>query len=431
MWRRYGDDLYASVVLLVFSVEAVALGALTWGFVLRLADHLAAGRLVTFLTGSVAVTAIAVLVIGAHVLGYHVLSTRRDRWRRQRLEAWTERWVAVLFQGDSPPPRPLSREAEESLLDLRETLVGTEGERVEWLIRRYGVGDDLLGRSRARDRGRLAGLMGGLRRRRLSARLEALEALAKARLPQTIEPLIALVGDRESTVRVMALRGLARTLARLPEGPAREAAAERFARLMATAEVPSGVIEESLLLLEGAGPATLARLLTAGDDEDGAAEGSPSDGRLAKVIDAVGRLKVLSLADEVGRFTGHANPEVRAAALRALGLLGILPAGTEQAAAVALIDPVEYVRIQATRTAALLPRAAARQALWDLLADESWWVRRAAAQTLLNLGTEGAGVLERVGRSHPDRYARHMAVQVLLDAGHLDAARARRLREVG
>jgi HEAT repeat protein len=429
MWRRYGDDVYAFVVLLVFTVEAVVLGALTWAFVLRLADRLGEGRLGGFLAGAVAITGLALLVIGGHVLAYHVLSNRRERWRRQRLEAWTERWVAVLFQDEPPPQGPLTPEAVESLLDLREALVGTEGERVEWLVRRYGLGEELVHRSRPR-RG-LGGVVSSVRARRLASRLEALEFLAKARLGQAIDPLMSLLQDREPTVRLMALRGLARTIARLPAGPAREAAADRFAEVIGETDLPSGAIEESLLLLEGAAPNVLSRLLSAAPAH-GAEAGAPmDDSRLARVLDAAGRLKALDLAEEVAPFCGHPNPEVRAAALRALGLIGILPPGSQQAAAVALIDPVEYVRIQATRTASLLPRVAAERALWDLLGDDSWWVRRAAAHALLTLGTDGPAILERAGRSHEDRYGRHMAIQVLLDTGHLDAARARRLQGVG
>jgi HEAT repeat protein len=431
MWRKYGDDLYAAVVLAVFSIEAVTLGALTWIFVLRLADDLGAGDVDAFLAGSVALTAAALLVIGVHILGYHVFSSRRERGWQQRLDSWTERWVGVLFDTELPPPSPLPREAVESLLDLRETLVGTEGERLEWLMRRYGLAEELLHRSRAVDGPRPSGLVAPVRRRRLSSRLDALEALAKARVGEAIEPLIGLLGDREPAVRIMSLRSLARTLARVPEGAPREAAAERFAEVIVGTDLPSGAIEESLLLLEATGPSVLGRLLSAAPVP---AHGRQSadvrldDARLAKVLDAVGRLKVLPLVDQVAPFCGHPNPEVRAAALRALGMIGILPPGTEQAAAAALIDPVEYVRIQATRTASLLPRVGAEQALWTRLADESWWVRRAAAQTLLGLGADGPSLLERAGREHDDRYARHMAVQVLLDRGHLDPARARRLR---
>jgi HEAT repeat protein len=435
MWRRRGDDLSASVFLLVFTVEAVTLGALTWAFVLRLADQLAGGQPWSFLVLAVSITALVLMVIGAHVLGYRAISSHRRRGSQHRLEAWTERWVAVLFEGQGPPPRPLPREAVEALLDLRDALVGTEGERVEWLVRRYDLGEDLLRRARAVDRAGAPRRASSLRRRRLASRLEALEALAKARIPPAVDPLIGLLADREPAVRVMALRAVARTLARLPEGADRAGAAGRFVAAIGTADVPPGAIEESLLLLEGAGPPVLHRLLAAaqpeGPDPEEPEETRLDEVRLARVIDAVGRLKVVTLADQVAPFGSHPNPEVRAAALRALGSVGVLPPAARQAAAQALTDPVEYVRVQAARTASLLSREEARRALWELLGDGSWWVRRSAARGVLELGRDGPRVLEQAGSSHPDRYARHMALQVLLEEGHLDAARARRLRGVG
>jgi HEAT repeat protein len=94
----------------------------------------------------------------------------------------------------------------------------------------------------------------------------------------------------------------------------------------------------------------------------------------------------------------------------------------------ALNDPTEFLRVQASRTALLLPRELARPALWDRLGDESWWVRRAAAQALLSLGSDGPRLLQSAGTGHPDRFARHMAVQVLLDAGKLDPDLARTIR---
>lgn len=434
MWRKHADDLYAVAIVLILSIEAVTLGVLTWVFVLRLTQQWPVSRVGAFLTGAVGIAALLLMATAAHLVGYRFLSSRRERGRRHRLEEWTERWVAILFEGQSPPSRPLPAEAVESLLDLREALEGTEGERVEWLVRRYGMGDELLHRSRAVERRGLLRLLGPVRRRRLSSRLEALEALAKARVGQAIEPLLRLLHDREQAVRIMALRSLARTLARLPEGSNRDDAADRFVAALTVADLPPGAIEESLLLLEGTGPRVLGRLLAAASQwERDSTDGGPSiqDARLVRTIDAVGRLRLLALADQVAPFCRHANPEVRASALRALGMVGILPPGADGDVAAAFRDPVEYVRVQATRTAALLPRSAARQALWDLLGDESWWVRRGAAHAHLDLATEGAGALERAARSHPDPFARHMAVQVLLDTGRLDAPRARRLREIG
>src|SRR5919108_621713 len=280
MWRRYGDDLYALLVLVVFTFEALTLGVLTWAFALSAARALGGGDLITILVASVAVTALALIAVGSYVIAYHVISTRRERHRRLLLDRWTARWVSVLFEGRRPPRAPLPPEGVETLLDLREHLTGAEGERVEGLVRRYDIGRRLL-----------------------------------------------------------------------------------------------------------------------------------------------------ELAEDVAAHVGDRDAEVRSASLRALGRLGILPRSAVRGALEATRDPIEFVRVQATRTAVLLPSDRARTALWRGLGDESWWVRRAAAHALLELGVEGPGLVQRASRTHPDRYARQMALQVLLDAGRLDAHDARALRE--
>src|ERR671918_432856 len=392
MWRRYGDDLYALLVLVVFSFEALTLGVLTWAFALSAARALGGGDLITVLVASVAVTALALITIGSYVIAYHVISTRRERHRRLLLDEWTARWVSVLFEGRKPPRGPLSPEGVETLLDLREHLTGAEGERVERLVRRYDIGRRLLERASLDETGRgLARLFRSLRRRRLSGRLDALESLAKARLAQSVEPLLRLLDDREPPVRLMALRSLARSLARMRPGPRYDRAILGMAEAVMTSSLPAGLV--------------------------------------ARAIDAVGRLKLLELAEDVAAHVTDPDAEVRAASLRALGRLGFLPPVAVPGALEATGDPVEFVRVQATRTAVLLPHAEARTALWRGLGDQSWWVRRAAAHALLGLGMEGPDLVQRAARTHPDRYARQMALQVLLDAGRLDGNDARALRE--
>ena len=423
MWRRYGDDLYALLVLVVFSFEALTLGFLTWGFALSAARALDGGELITILVASVGVTALALITIGSYVIAFHVISTRRERNRRVRLDDWTGRWVAVLFEDEAPPRGPLSPEAVETLLDLREHLTGVEGERVTDLVRRYEIGRQLLERTALDAPGRgPVRLLRPLRRRRLSERLEALESLARARLAQSVEPLLRLLHDREPTVRLMALRSLARSMARMPEGRRYDRAVLGMAEAVMTSEIPPGAVEEAMLLLEGAAPRVLGIILAA-------APGDQRAGLVARAVDAVGRLKLLGLAEDVAAHVADPDPEVRAAALRALGRLGILPTIAVAGLADAVGDPVEFVRVQATRTVTLLPTEVARPALWRGLGDESWWVRRAAAQGLLGLGMDGPALVQRASRTHPDRFARQMALQVLLDAGRLDPHHARALRE--
>jgi HEAT repeat protein len=195
-----------------------------------------------------------------------------------------------------------------------------------------------------------------------------------------------------------------------------------MAEAVMTSEIPAGAVEEAMLLLEGAAPRVLGIILAA-------APGDQRAGLVARAMDAVGRLRLLGLAEDVAVHVADPDAEVRAAALRALGRLGILPPAGAAGLADALVDRVEFVRVQATRTAMLLPPEVARPALWRGLGDESWWVRRAAAQGLLGLGFDGPGLLQRASRTHPDRYARQMALQALLDAGRVGADQARALRE--
>src|SRR5919106_905582 len=378
MWRRYGDDLYALLVLVVFSFEALTLGVLTWAFALSAARALGGGDLISVLVSSVAVTALALIMIGSYVIAYHVISTRRERHRRVLLDEWTARWVSVLFEGRKPPRGPLSPEGVETLLDLREHLTGAEGERVERLVRRYDIGGRLLERTSLEEPGRgPARLFRSLRRRRLSGRLDALESLAKARLAQSVEPLLRLLDDREPAVRLMALRSLARSLARMRPGPRYDRAILGMAEVVMTSSLPAGAVEEAMLLLEAAAPRVLRIVLAA----------SPTDqraGLVARAIDAVGRLKLPELAQDVAAHVTDPDAEVRAASPGALEATG---------------DPVEFVRVQATRTAVLLPHAEARTALWRGLGDQSWWVRRAAAHALLGLGMEGPDLVQRAART--------------------------------
>jgi HEAT repeat protein len=418
MWRRYGDDLYALLILAIFSTEALVLGFLTWRFAAGATAALGGEGLGTVLIFSVAATALALITVGGYVLAYHVISSRSERGRRERLDAWTARWVGVLFERGDPPPGPLPAEGVETLLDLREHLAGAEGERVEALVRSYRIGEGLIDRSRIEGARWSTRFVGSLQRRRLSRRLDALQYLAKARLAQSVEPLLLLLEDREPAIRLMALRSVARSLARMPEGPLWDRGILGFAEAVRSARIPPGAVEECLLLLESAAPRVLAILLAASHDPP----------LLARVIDAVGRLKLLELGEEVAPHLDHPEVEVRAAALRTLGRLGYLPSTAEASVTAALEDETEFVRVQASRTAMLLPREVARPALWERLGDESWWVRRAAAQALLGLGADGPKLLQSAGTGHPDRFARHMAVQVLLDAGRLDPDLARSIR---
>lgn len=404
MWRRFGDVAYALLVLVVITLEAVPMALLAWTFVRRSAGVVPASRPASVLLWAVSSAALGVLMISGYVLGYHGTSARRERAVRERQEAWTARWTDVLVGRTPPPAGRLPKEAVVALLDLREVLRGDEAGHVQALADRYGIVRSLLSR---------------LSSRRRSVRLEALEGLAQGRFAAAFDAVAAHITDPDPAVRLAATRAAARTLAAIPSGLEREGAAGTLVRLLEGSRLPAGVVEEALLLLEDAAPAVLLRIIVR-------PEAAPASVKAA--LDAAGRLKLLTFGEEVARFVDHPDAEVRAAALRALARLGYVPQEAEAGVVSALADEVEFVRIHGARAATLLPEGAALPALREAAGDPSWWVRRAAAESLAAMRGPGVAELRRVADDHPDRFAREMAQQVLRDAGLLPAGVGRRDR---
>jgi len=392
MWRRYGDVPYTLIVFVVFSLEVLSLAFVTWSFSRHLFGFVPYKEAQGVLVGGVAVTAAVLAMLTGYILAYHAMSLSRDRRSRQRIQMWTERWIKALF-GEGPfPQAPLSREAQEAALSLRELLGGDEGMELAARLESAGVGQSLVRR---------------LGSRRHTVRLQALEALARARLPTAFAAVNHLLNHPQPAVRLMAGRAAARTIATW-NGPAREAGVISFADSLARADLPAGVVTEVLILLQDAAAAVIARLM---------ADPKLSALTTRACLDAVGRLGLVQLAYEVGSRTTHTDAEVRAAALRALGRLRRVPARARDAVVIALADDTEFVRIQAARAAAFVPAENAVTALYESLSDPSWWVRRASAESLLGRGEWGVSSLQKAATSHPDRYARDMAAQVLHDAG--------------
>ena len=116
-------------------------------------------------------------------------------------------------------------------------------------------------------------------------------------------------------------------------------------------------------------------------------------------------------------LTNDADANVRKAAVQTLGQVG-----TDQAAACAvhlLADPVPFVRAHAARALGELGRADYAKRLATLLGDRDWWVRLAARESLELMGTEVWPVLVRC-LDHPDKFVRNGAAEIVQNLGVLD-----------
>lgn len=404
MWRRYGDVTYALFVLGGFVLQAAALALLTWSIIPASSGLFPSTSPTRALLAALLLTTTALLGIVGFILGYHVIGARRQARREVEVRAWTERWTEVVFGGEAPEG-PLPPAALEGLLEVRDKLRGTQAQAIDRLFERYWSRDVLIR---------------PLRSRRLTPRLDALERLARARLATTFFPVLQETENADAHTRGMALRAAARILALYPEGPAMDEAQDAFAEALNDDRIPTGVALESLMLLEDACSGVAIRLF---DDP------TPRWLRWA-AIEAAGRLERVDLSIVIGPLVEDLDPEIRAAALRALHGIRTIPDAAEHFVRKALHDDVDFVRVQATRAAELLPFGSVATRMWEMLGDPSWWVRRTTAETIGGHGVSGAEMLGRAARSHPDRYGRHMAIQFLFDDRQIDLGTAERLREV-
>lgn len=378
MWRR-GERLYALLVFLVLLLEALALGQLVLVFSARLFSLLSLPLAHRTLLQALLLTGLSLALLSAYVLLYHAYTQAKEGRDRRAYEEWLGRFTRALWGEEPLPPPPWPRPALEALLHLKEMLQGEFAERLTSWLRQAGPpwGRVLRGRFYSRP-----------------ARLEALEALAQARLPETLDLVLPYLKHPDPVLRLAA----ARAGARIAQGEGVEA----LARALLGAGLPRGALLEALLLLEERAPSAVDLLLREGGGEE----------RWA-ALEALGRLKLHGLAERMVPFLGDPDPELRAAALRALWRLGFVPPGLEEVVLAHLQAPEEFLRLQAARLLPLLGRPLARKALWRALSDPSFYVRRAAAEGLKELGLE---VLAQAAREHPDPYGRAMAQQVLREA---------------
>lgn len=391
MWRRYGDVALTTVFAVAVSLEAIPLGLLTWSLSARLFGQHGSARVGGVLLATVGSTAAALLLLTTYVLAYQHLSDRRGLLLETKRRAWVATWLRVLDGTEREPSGPLDRAGVDALVSLRDTLRGERSGRIAELLERHGAVSRLR---RSASHGRVAG------------RLDAIVTLSGARIPSALPTLIEAIGDGNPAVSVAAARAAARTLARTEDVVARDRGAAALVAAIGAGGLPYGVVEEVVVLAEDAAVSVVGSLLLAGDRRSAS---------IRAALDGVGRMKLLVFSEEVVPYLLHADPEVRAAALRAVSGLGFLPEASRGIVVTALSDEVDFIRIHAVAAARLLPRPHALSVLNDALGDPSWWVRRAAADALVALGPAGLAQLGVAAAGHADRFARDMAEQSLRD----------------
>jgi hypothetical protein len=133
--------------------------------------------------------------------------------------------------------------------------------------------------------------------------------------------------------------------------------------------------------------------------------------KLALLIEIVGAIPLRSLYQDIVRFAGHPEKEIRIKVARALGHLRI-PESLDILIALAE-DEAWEVNAQAMKSLGKLGDLRAAEVLIKAMFSPFWHVRLNAGQALAGLGTHGIKRLKEVKGQKRDRYASDMATMVL------------------
>ncbi len=410
VWRRYGEHVFSVLIFVVFVIEAGVLGVLVWALLFHESSTSSGSfNFREILIGAVSAMALLVAVVTAAVIAVRAAGARREERHAPSIAAWERTWREVAAGRTRCPPGPLADDAVIALLAVRESVDPPESDRMAAAISSTGT-DRLLMRRLADiapeggDASDFRPLRGS---RQLGVALDTLDDLATARLPRAVPTLIALTGHHEEAIRVAALRAASRSIAVMPAGKHRTAAALDLLDHIRRTPFARGAVDEAVLLLGAAAESVVRAVLT--DPQVG-----PT--LVASCLDSVARLRLDSLGPLIHRYLPDDQPvEVRGAAFRALAALPDLPPDVVTSLRDGLSDPEIVVRVQAARATRLLPAEDAVSALVPMLGDRSWSVRRAAAETLVIVPDLGPRALVRASTDHPDPFARDMASQVVRD----------------
>ncbi|MEY4374296.1 MAG: hypothetical protein RL760_462 [Candidatus Eisenbacteria bacterium] len=174
-------------------------------------------------------------------------------------------------------------------------------------------------------------------------------------------------------------------------------------------EQPASVTRQPIALLSGLlrafGPRGRALLITA-------LERGLADPRMVcACVDALGMTRCRSARGSIEARLASPHLEVRVAAARALGRLGMPEA--IPALMPLLADDRWPVRAMTAQALGRLSASPAVDALAIVVTDSSWWVRHHAAYALAAIGGDGHDALCAIAARSPDRYAREMAREAL------------------
>ncbi|MFO7547151.1 MAG: HEAT repeat domain-containing protein [Trueperaceae bacterium] len=377
------------------AILAVALAVIVTLLAMMMRFTLDVGPLQAWRSLVIALAAAGVAIGVVALLQLTLLAARRVKSARHgvRLRFWTDVWSDVAAGGRLPPIPPAAHEgATEAAASVLEQVSGSAGERIRTLLADTGL--------LTRDLTIAARGMGTPR----GPSTTALERLARIAAPSALPLFGRAATSRDVRTARSALLGIARVLAAQvrpePMGDGLLVAIEDHVRTLANAVA--------------ARPFLTAAILASGEHVlwvcDALLRRDLPDAVHVAALEALGlsrRPEAIDLAAGVLRL--DVDDEARAAALRTLAAIGHVPAWATSDVLAASTEPHTGTRVQAAYALVGADVDVAIPALWPMLGDPSWDVRRAAATAMSRCGPMGSAALRHAAEAHVDAFARDVA----------------------
>ena len=281
----------------------------------------------------------------------------------------------------------------DALIDLRNAVVGPEVETLRGIVDRHGVIDHQVARLR--------------RPFPLGRRLRAAVVLAELGDESAADTLMELLTDREPEIRIQAARGLGRTR----WTPAIDAIVARFA-----VETPWVRARFADTLIGFGTDATWPLIAYVRVNHHFEREGPVA---AIRALAALGDDQAAQPVIEVLR--NASDPEIRIAAIEALGAFGSLRAAPALRNQVRSAD--WRIRAKAVTAIGEIGDAGSLDLLAAGLCDPEWWVRRNSANALTRIRGGVDRLFDALAGNDP--FASDAAAEALADVGELAAARGR------
>ncbi|MCA9837196.1 MAG: HEAT repeat domain-containing protein [Trueperaceae bacterium] len=385
MWYRLGIASFLAISLLIFLGVSASLVAL---FVASLSDlylRLESPFSLIAVAVSLAAAFLSLISLSFFQFFHHSVSLRQFRRQQGQVTYWMEVFSDVLLFTDEAP-QWVQKSAAYALLELSEGIDDQGSLILMKLYESYGfLAEDL----------RLLG-----KRISLDKRSRILGRLSLIRHPRAVEQLKLELARPEAVVRSAAFQALARTYSR--QGMSTAEVKDIFLPMILEGRFGLGLIEEALVVLGENAGALLYALL------------EEKDSSLVKLaLTVIERSKYQDWASWCLPWLDHELAELRAAALRALAKLQLVPLEASEKIELALADPQWFVRAQAANASIGVMTDSIDDALLKALADQNWWVRHNAAKALKERGSQPRALLSWAAQHHEDRYGRDMAEQIL------------------